>query len=62
MPNGLTWDVSDRLAQGIVPSVAVSRDGLWFVSASDDREVRFWDAKTGIVQLILKGRKGPSGP
>ena len=58
----LTWEVSNCLVQGMVRSVAVSHDGLWVVSASDSREVRFWDAKTGIVQLILKGRKGPSGP
>ena len=38
-------------------SVAVSHDGQWVVSRSDDGGVRFWDAKGGDVQCILQGHK-----
>jgi len=37
-----------------VLSVAVSHDGQWVVSGSEDSRVRFWDAK-GDVQCILQG-------
>ena len=36
-------------------SVAVSHDGRWVVSGSDDCGVRFWDAKGAGVQCILQG-------
>jgi len=38
-----------------VLSVAVSHDGQWVVSGSDD--VRFWDAKGAGVQCILQGHQ-----
>jgi len=59
--NLLTEDVSNRRAQDWVVSVAVSHDGRWVVSGSDDGRVQFWDAKSGIVQLMLKGHTEP-GP
>ena len=57
MSNLLTGDVSNRRAQGWVVFVAVSHDGRWVVSGSDDGAVRFWDAKSGIVQLVLQGHE-----
>ena len=36
-------------------SVAVSHDVQWVVSGSYDGRVQFWDAKSGIVQLMLQG-------
>jgi len=59
--NLLTEDVSNRRAQGCVLSVAVSHNGQWVASGSKDCGVQFWDAKSGIVQLMLKGHKD-SGP
>ena len=59
--NYLTGDVSNRRAQDIVYSVAVSHDGRWVVSGSSDKTVQFWDAKSGIVQLMLEGHTNP-GP
>lgn len=38
-------------------SVGVSGDEKWVVSGSKDRAVRFWDARTGAVQLALRGHK-----
>ena len=61
MPNWLTGGVANRRAQDRVYSVAVSHDGQWVVSGSDDCGVQFWDAKSGVVQLMLKGHKDP-GP
>jgi len=52
--NLLTEDVSNRRAQDCVNSVAVSHDGQWVASGSDDCGVQFWDAKSGVVQLMLK--------
>ena len=62
--NLLTEDVSNRRAQGRVYPVAVSHDGQWVASGSDDCGVQFWDAKSGIVQLMLKGHTtgGPLSP
>ena len=62
--NFLTEDVFNRQAQGWVFSVAVSHDGRWVASGSDDRGVQFWDAKSGIVQLMLEGHTdgGPLSP
>ena len=53
--NFLTEDVFNRQAQDWVLSVAVSYDGRWVVGGSADKTVQFWDAKSGIVQLMLKG-------
>jgi len=57
-------DVSNRRVQNKVYSVAVSHDGRWVVSGSLDDTVQFWDAKSGIVQLMLKGHTntGPLSP
>jgi len=65
-PHGMCWAdgprvMSNYVAQGCVMSVAVSHDGRWIVSGSIDHDVQFWDAKTGIVQLMLRGHKN-SGP
>ena len=62
--NLLTEDVSNRRAQDWVKSVAVSHDGQWVASGSDDCGVQFWDAKSGIVQLMLEGHTdaGPLSP
>jgi len=38
-------------------SVAISHDVQWVVSGSEDGGVQFWDAKSGIVQLMLQGHK-----
>ena len=38
-------------------SVAVSHNGRWVVSGSKDQAVQFWDAKTGIAHLMLKGHE-----
>jgi len=55
--NLLTRDVSNRRAQDWVIFVAVSHDGRWVVSGSDDGAIQFWDAKSGIVQLMLQGHE-----
>jgi len=47
----------NRRAQEGVCSVAVSHDGQWVVSGSYNGGIQFWDAKFGIVQLMLKGHK-----
>jgi len=62
--NLLTEDVSNRRAQGPVYSVAVSHDGQWVASGSGDYGVQFWDTKSGVVQLMLKGHEdwGPLSP
>ena len=62
--NGIAWNGSDCLAQDAINSIAVSHDGQWVVSGSCDSQVRFWDAKTGAVQLILRDRsvRGPFVP
>ena len=41
-------------------SVAVSDDGKWVVSGSEDGEAILWDAETGTPQLLLHGH-GDSG-
>jgi len=43
-------------------SVAVSHDGQWVVGGSYDGGVQFWDAKSGIVQLMLQGYRVCIGP
>jgi len=42
-----------------VYSVSVSHDGQWVASGSGDRTVQLWDAKSGIVRLMLQGHKQP---
>jgi len=51
---------ANRRAQDFINSVAVSHDGQWVVSGSNDGRVQFWDAKSGIVQLMLQGHKRSS--
>lgn len=49
--------------QNYVECLAVSHDGQWVVSGSNYGRVRFRDAKTWIVQLVLEGYgKGRTGP
>ncbi|KAG5637357.1 hypothetical protein H0H81_004869 [Sphagnurus paluster] len=43
--------------KGHVPSVAVSHDGQWVVSGSEDRNVQFWDSRSAMVQCVLQGHK-----
>ena len=40
-----------------VNSVAVSHDGEWVVSGSDDESVLFWDARNAQSQFALHGHK-----
>ncbi|MFJ2008585.1 nSTAND1 domain-containing NTPase [Streptomyces chartreusis] len=42
-----------------VHAVAFSPDGRTFATASDDRSVRLWDARTGKPDRTLKGHRGP---
>ena len=42
--------------------LAVSHDGQWVVSGSEDGQVRFRDAKTWIVQLVLQSLGASGGP
>ena len=53
----LAGDFSNHRAQDYVHSVAVSHDGKWVASGSNDHRVQFWDARSGIVQLMLQGHK-----
>lgn len=41
-----------------VKSVAISPDGKWAVSGSDDKSVKIWDLETGECQATLEGHKG----
>ena len=50
----MTFDGHNRL----VNSVAVSHDGEWVVSGSDDESVLFWDARNAYAQFALHGHKG----
>ena len=43
--------------ENVVTSVAVSADGNFVVSGSEDRTVRVWDAKTGTALCILAGHE-----
>jgi len=40
-----------------VLSVAISHDGKWVVSGSEDRGVQFWDTRSAARQCILQGHK-----
>ena len=40
-----------------VQSAAVSHDGHWVISGSDDRSVLFWDARNAQAQFALHGHK-----
>ena len=55
MSGWLIEDVSNRRAQDDVCSAAISHDGQWVAGGSYDCGVQFWDAKSGIVQLVLRG-------
>jgi hypothetical protein len=47
-----------RTLQGhtsLVNGCAVSPDGAWIVSASSDKTLKVWDARTGEVRLTLEG-------
>ena len=41
-----------------VSSVAVSHDGQWLVSGSDDKNVLFWDVRSAQAHFALHGHKG----
>ena len=40
-----------------VTSVAITPDGSWIASGSDDKSVRIWDGKTGKQSSLLKGHE-----
>ncbi|KAG8875798.1 hypothetical protein FRB97_004716 [Tulasnella sp. 331] len=60
VPSAAPFGVQAGGEIGHVLSV-VSPEGLWMVSGSKDRGVRFWDAATGstATQLLVQGHKGP---
>ena len=60
----LIEDVSNRRAQDNVCFAAISHDGQWVAGGSYDCGVQLWDAKSGIVQLVLEGhtKAGPLSP
>ena len=60
------WDAStgkEVLAleghDGVVRSLAVSPDGKWIVSGSEDKTIRLWDASTGEEMRSLLGHAAP---
>ena len=40
--------------QGIVRCLAISPDGRWVFSASDDKSVRIWDTQNAVMQCRLE--------
>ena len=44
--------------EGPVNSLAISHDGTWVASASNDGTVKIWDLKTGECQATLTGHTG----
>lgn len=59
------WDVATGACRltlrghtGWVQDVAVSPDGSWLASASQDRTVRIWDTATGACRRTLVGHEG----
>jgi WD40 repeat protein len=46
---------TDPLNDCAVNACAVSPDGMWLVSASQDRTLKIWDAATGIERNTLSG-------
>ena len=43
---------------GFVRSVAVSPDGTWAATGSDDKTIRIWDLETGACRTTLQGHTG----
>ncbi len=44
---------------GPVKDCAVSADGTWIVSASEDRTLKLWDVHTGALRFTLEGHTTP---
>jgi len=44
--------------EGWVKSVAVSPDGTWATTGSEDKTVKIWDLETGACRATLKGHAG----
>lgn len=42
-----------------INSLVISYDGIFIITASDDKTVRVWDIKTGTEQRVLEGHKCP---
>ncbi|KAJ8503625.1 hypothetical protein ONZ45_g10691 [Pleurotus djamor] len=57
-----TWGACLRVMEGhndiTVESVTFSNNGQWIASASDDFDVRIWDAEGGILLRTLSGHTG----
>src|SRR5205085_913134 len=56
------WDIADAPARtllaghtGWVLAVALTADGRWAVSGSQDRTVRVWDVGHGVCAAVLTG-------
>jgi WD40 repeat protein len=45
--------------QGVVNQVSFSPDGRMIASASFDKSIKIWDAKTGKFMMTLRGHVGP---
>ncbi len=62
--NGQTRLVIDPQAHnGIVNDMAFTSDGMYLISVSDDKTIRIWDVKSGVLDRTIRSfaGKGPEG-